>query len=145
MPASDSRGISVAALALLVAVVAVAVSIAYLAIVPPGGNTTPTVTIQTVEIRIPDGAAGNASLSFEPRVVTVVIGVNNTVQWRNFDSVAHTVTSTSVPTGAQAFGSASNLVEPGQEFTITFTVPGTYQYHCVIHPHMEGTIVVKEG
>ena len=143
--AARSRGISTAALVLLIVVVAIAVAAAYFAIVPPGGTAPTSVTIQTVQVKIPDGAAGDESLSFEPQVVTVVIGVNNTVQWKNFDSVAHTVTSTSVPSGAQPFGSASNLVEPGQAFTITFTVPGTYQYHCVIHPHMEGTIIVKEG
>jgi len=141
---SRSKGISTAALVLLVVVVAVAVAIAYYAIVPPGGGTPVSTTIQTVLIRIPEGASGNESISFQPQTVTVVIGVNNTIQWKNFDSVAHTVTSTSVPKGAQPFGSASNLVAPGQAFTITLTVPGVYEYHCVIHPHMEGTIIVRQ-
>lgn len=30
-----------------------------------------------------------------------------------------------------------------QSFQVTFTKPGTYQYECVIHPKMDGTIVVN--
>jgi plastocyanin len=30
-----------------------------------------------------------------------------------------------------------------QSFQVTFTKPGTYQYECVIHEHMDGTIVVS--
>jgi plastocyanin len=30
-----------------------------------------------------------------------------------------------------------------QTFKVTFTKPGTYQYECVIHPKMDGTIVVS--
>lgn len=34
---------------------------------------------------------------------------------------------------------------PGQpsSFTVTFPVAGTYQYHCIVHPEMEGTITVR--
>jgi len=32
----------------------------------------------------------------------------------------------------------------GSEITVTFTKPGTYHYHCAIHPKdMRGTIIVK--
>ena len=30
-----------------------------------------------------------------------------------------------------------------QIFKVTFTAPGTYHYECVIHEHMDGTIVVR--
>jgi len=30
-----------------------------------------------------------------------------------------------------------------QSFQVTFTKPGTYQFECVIHEHMDGTIVVS--
>ena len=72
--------------------------------------------------------------SFNPGTVTVVVGVNNTVSWTNMDSVTHTVTS---DTGA--FG---GTVPPGRTFTFTFTVAGTYGYHCSIHNYMKGTVVV---
>jgi plastocyanin len=30
-----------------------------------------------------------------------------------------------------------------QTYQVTFALPGTYHYECVIHPHMDGTIVVR--
>lgn len=87
---------------------------------------------------LPSGAPGYA-----PDNITLVIGVNNTVTWTNNDTVAHTVTSTSVPSGASAFNSGNMAV--GTTFTYTFTVPGTYQYTCAYHPWMTGTITVVQG
>jgi plastocyanin len=144
MGAPRSPAVSTVAVVILVLVVLVVVGIAYYIAAPLGAGGTTTQSTQIVQVRIPEGA-WNSSLSFTPATVTVVIGVNNTIQWKNFDTVAHTITSTSVPKGAQPFGSASNLVGPGQLFTITLDVPGTYQYACAIHPHMTGTIIVKEG
>jgi plastocyanin len=95
------------------------------------------------QIVLPSGAGSSQSLSFSPENVTLVIGVNNTVTWTNDDNAAHTVTSTSVPSGASGFN--SNNLNPGAEFTYTFTVPGTYTYHCSYHPWMKGTIIVKSG
>ena len=79
---------------------------------------------------------------YRPDTVTLVIGVNNTVTWTNSDSAAHTITSTSSPSGA-AFDSGN--MNPGATCTWTFTVPGTYQYKCRYHSQMTGTIVVKAG
>jgi plastocyanin len=28
------------------------------------------------------------------------------------------------------------------KYTLTFTKPGTYEYGCLLHPHMDGTITV---
>ena len=144
-----SAGLGAATWAIVIMALVIAAGVTYYALMPTDGTTTPTTTggpIQTVQIRIPEGVAADQSLTFQPGTVTVVIGVNNTIQWKNFDSVSHTVASTSVPAGAQHFGSASNLIGPGQLFTLTLTVPGTYEYHCTIHPsHMVGTIIVKEG
>jgi plastocyanin len=144
-----SSGLGTSAWAIIIMALVIAAGVTYYALSPTGGTGTGPTTggaVQTVQIRMPQGVAEDQSLNFQPSAVTVVVGVNNTIQWKNFDSVSHTVASTSVPSGAQAFGSTSNLVGPGQEFTITLTVPGTYHYHCTIHPsHMVGTIIVKEG
>ncbi len=108
--------------------------------VPPGlGSANPGAA--AVNVSIPSGTGANESLNFSPSSVTVVIGVNNTVTWTNNDVAAHTVTSLSVPAGAQSFNDGS--LAPGATFSMSFTVPGTYQYHCSIHPWMTGTIVVK--
>ena len=144
MQARRGRGVSTAAIVLLVVVVAAAFVIAIYALAPFGTSQT-TGAIQTVLIRIPNGAGANDSITFTPQTVTVVVDVNNTIQWKNFDTVSHTVTSTSVPKGATSFGSTSNLVGPGQLYTITLNVPGVYEYHCAIHSHMVGTIIVKSG
>ncbi len=96
------------------------------------------------QIIMPSGVGSDTSLSFSPENVTLVIGVNNTVTWTNDDSVAHTVTSRIVPSGATSFN--SNTLSPGAIFTYTFTVPGTYTYYCEFHPGwMQGTIVVKSS
>jgi len=94
-----------------------------------------------VDVSIPSGTGASSSSNFSPNLVTLVIGVNNTVVWTNNDNVIHTVTSNSVPAGAEAFNDGS--LNPGQTFIVTLTVPGTYQYHCSIHSWMRATIVVK--
>ena len=81
-----------------------------------------------------------SNLYFSPDNVTLVIGQNNTVVWKNPNGVAHTVTSTTVPSGATSF----NLqLSANGEATYTFTVPGVYYYHCTIHPWMGGEVIVK--
>ncbi len=81
------------------------------------------------------------NFAFNPATITLVVGINNTVTWTNLDSTTHTVTSTSVPSGAQSFSSGN--LNAGGTFTNAFTVPGTYSYHCSIHTYMIGTIIVK--
>jgi plastocyanin len=94
---------------------------------------------------IPSGAGASASAGpgYSPNTITVIIGVNNTVTWTNADTASHTVYSTSVPTSATAFNSP--LIAPGGTYTQTFSVAGTYQYHCSIHSWMTGTVIVKSG
>jgi plastocyanin len=74
------------------------------------------------------------NFAFGPQVVTVKAGV--TVIWANHDTEAHTVTSN---TGA--FG--SKVLQPGASYSFTFAKPGTYPYHCTIHPFMTGTVMVS--
>jgi plastocyanin len=62
------------------------------------------------------------------------------VTWKNNDPVPHTVTSTSVPSGANSFDSGN--MNGNATYTVTFTVDGTYQYKCTYHPWMHGTINV---
>ena len=72
---------------------------------------------------------------YSPQVVTVVIGVNNTVTWVNNDDVPHTVTASD-----GSFNSGN--MNAGQSWTHTFTTPGTYNYYCTYHPWMKGTVIV---
>lgn len=74
--------------------------------------------------------------SFQPSTVTVLVGT--TVMWTNHGSVEHTVTSTDA-----TFGSGNIAV--GSEFKHIFSSPGTYSYHCSIHPSMIGEVIVTQA
>ncbi len=74
------------------------------------------------------------NFAFGPQVVTVKAGA--TVHWTNNDTEAHTVTS---DTGAFS----SPVLQPGAGYSFTFTKPGTYSYHCTIHPFMTAKVMVS--
>jgi plastocyanin len=97
----------------------------------------------TAQIVLPVDVGNNVSLNFQPSKIVVVIGVNNTVVWVDLDYVQHTVKSVTVPGGAKSWG--SGILNQGQTFTVTLTVPGNYRYFCSIHPDwMVGTIQVVQ-
>ena len=82
-----------------------------------------------------------ATATFNPSVVRVEIGVNDTVVWSNNDVAIHTVTSTNqTSSGALLFNSGD--MGPGAEFSYTFTKPGTYDYICIYHSEMVGEVIV---
>jgi plastocyanin len=83
-----------------------------------------------------DIAEINGPNSFFPSPVTV--GFQQIVVWRNADSVTHDVVfdDRSVDTGRLAPGTLS------QPITVS---PGTWAYHCSIHPTMVGTITVQSS
>lgn len=92
--------------------------------------------IAPVMVSIVSGAhLQSQSQHFVPQTIIVEIGVNNTITWVNQDVAPHTVTS-----DTNSFNSGT--IEPGANFTMTFTSPGTYHYHCNIHPFMTGTLIV---
>jgi plastocyanin len=77
------------------------------------------------------------NFAFDPSSLTVKTGTE--VTWTNLDSVQHTVVS---DTGSLAAFSSDPL-PTGASYRFTFTKPGTYTYHCSIHPSMKGTVIVK--
>ena len=79
------------------------------------------------EVAIVDGA-------FEPATLTVFVG--EPVTWTNKGAETHTVT---LDDGSLDSGP----IAPGEAFGHVFEAPGTYPYHCSIHPAMVATIVVK--
>lgn len=82
------------------------------------------------------GAVVIQSFAFNPQTITVKAGT--TITWTDMDSTAHTVTSSSGPT---SFDSGA-LTASGGTFKFTFSKPGTYAYHCKIHPFMTATVIV---
>src|SRR5215217_7483825 len=76
------------------------------------------------------------NFAFDPSNTSVSPGT--TVTWVNNDQTAHTMTATN-PAGL--FGSGT--LQPGQSYSFKFDKPGTYTYHCEIHPDMTGTVTVS--
>ena len=94
-----------------------------------------------VLVVIPSGAATNLSLDFEPATVTVVLGVNNTIMWKNEDSADHSVHITTTPFPGAIQSSPS--ITPGMTYSIKLNNTGTYEYQDDFYPQwMEGTIIV---
>jgi plastocyanin len=75
--------------------------------------------------------------SFTPPALTVKAGT--IVTWVNNGPSAHTTTSDGAvwdsgtlnpPTGGSGYGGGTG----GGTFQVTFNTPGTYSYHCKLHP-----------
>jgi plastocyanin len=93
----------------------------------------PASTAATTTAATATNAATIKGFAFQPDVLKVEVGAK--VTWTNDDTVAHTVT-------ADTNSFASGNLQPGGSFSFKFTRPGTYAYHCSIHPSMHGSIVV---
>lgn len=108
----------------------------------PSSNANITITVQ--------------DFSYSPAAITIKAGT--TVLWVNYGPSAHTVTSDSgvwdsgvlaapgSTMGGTAYGTASGTIAGGS-FQRMFSQPGTYGYHCTIHPPslypgFKGTVVV---
>jgi plastocyanin len=78
-------------------------------------------------------AAAIQNFAFSPNPITIALG--STVTWTNLDGVAHTVTADDGSWGSSTLGQ-------GGTYSHVFTSPGSYTYHCAIHPYMTGTVVV---
>ncbi len=76
-----------------------------------------------------------------PVNVTVTIGVNNSIEWVNDDTVGHTVTALVAPAGALKFN--SGLISEGKSFSVTLNVQGVYKYTCAWHNWLAGKITVN--
>jgi len=96
---------------------------------PPGGKV-------RLEARQGNGdEVGLYDNRFDPP--TLIVSAGTTVRWTNQGHHKHTVTSDSGDWGSKG-------LEPEGIYLYTFPQPGTYTYHCEMHPaEMRGTIVVK--
>lgn len=75
--------------------------------------------------------------AWSPSSITITAG--EVVEFRNSSSTTHNVqfdqNVAGHPDNVGNFASATR--------SVTFTTPGTYAYHCGIHPVMQGTVVVQ--
>ena len=74
----------------------------------------------------------------------VTIDVGGVVTWSNDDSAAHTVTAGSAADGPSGHFDSS-LFMAGTTFEHKFEEVGTFPYFCMVHPWMEGIVVVQEA
>jgi plastocyanin len=65
----------------------------------------------------------------------LAVQAGQAITWTNGDSAKHTVTFDD--------GSCSTPVDAGGTVTVQYAVPGTYAFHCSIHPTMKGSLEVK--
>ena len=89
----------------------------------------------------PASSISIGSTSFVPSKIQVSIG--SKVSWTNNDSTLHTVTQGNPVTGATQAIFNSDILYPDQSWDYTFNSIGTFDYHCTIHPFMEGTVIVN--
>lgn len=89
--------------------------------------------------------AGAKPYYFEPSNLTIQPG--DTVNFVNAQEDMHDVMFINVPKGVDEMIMSPMHEKEGDKFSYTFTVPGTYQYHC--HPHealgMKGTLIVGQA
>lgn len=74
------------------------------------------------------------NFSFAPATLTVKAGTK--VTWINRDDVPHTVDEND-----KRF--KSGPMDTDDQFSYTFSSPGTFSYFCALHPKMVGQIIVK--
>lgn len=74
------------------------------------------------------------AMKYQPDQLEVKAG--DTVEWKNEDIVAHTVT-------ARDHSFDSGKIAPGKSWSTVVKSAGTIDYGCVPHPNMKGKLVVK--
>lgn len=91
----------------------------------------------TVDIAIGSGGMGceEDNTCFLP--YEVVVNAGDTVLWDNIDDVLHTVNSRD----EGLFD--SDLISAGGTYEVVFEEPGTFDYICIVHPWMLGTVTVE--
>jgi plastocyanin len=113
-----------------------------------GGSSSPTGT------KPPAGATTVTIQDFHYSPANVTISAGHTVFWMNNGPSAHTTTSDTgvwdsgtlgAPTGGGPYGGGT----AGGTFEMTFNTPGTYPFHCKLHPPslypaFVGTITVTQ-
>jgi len=102
-----------------------------------------------VKVPIPEGASiASSGRTYDPQIIKVIIGYNNTVRWVNEDSTYHFIEADDntdldfyrKTTYANPDANRRNLMSTGESFVYTFTEAGEIGYHGM--PHLRGTVIV---
>ena len=95
-----------------------------------------------VETAMGSGAPGceTSNACYLPEDITINAG--DTVKWDNVDTAAHTVTGGS-PADGPSGAFDSSLLMAGMPYSFTFDDAGYYDYFCMVHPWMVGSVTVN--
>ena len=105
---------------------------------------------ESYDVNIPTGAASPDAPYFwqseKDGSTTGIIEIKtgDSIVWKNADTATHTVTSGTASEGPDDIFD-SGLFAPGKSFTQVFSDVGDYSYYCLVHPWMEGTVIVASG
>jgi len=113
----------------------------FVAIVPSAFADHGTATVTNAPGSSVPGCEETADGCFIPSMVTIDVG--GEVTWENDDTAAHTVTS-GTPTGGPDGNFDSSLVMAGSSFSHTFEDAGSFDYFCMVHPWMQGMVMVTD-
>jgi plastocyanin len=116
-----------------------------------GGTTTPTTAANPPASEAPAATTGGTSVCADSTGTTTVeatVGdfqwapvtakVGDVITWTNSDSAPHKV---GLDDGSCTM---SGNIPGGGKASLTFSVAGTYPFHCTIHPNMKGTITITQ-
>jgi plastocyanin len=99
----------------------------------PSARPAPGVESANTPAPVGPNAVSIDGFAFVPAILTVKAGT--AVTWTNKDEEPHTVVADGGAFRSEALGS-------GGTFTFTFSMAGTIDYVCSIHPFMHGSVVV---
>jgi len=93
------------------------------------------------------GCEATADGCFIPSTVTIEVG--ETVTWDNTDgSAAHTATAGTAADGPSGVWDSSLIMAPMGDtvnsFSYTTDTVGSFDYFCMVHPWMAGTLIVED-
>jgi plastocyanin len=98
----------------------------------------------TVHVEIPIGTSvpgcEETNECWSPADISINVG--DTVHWMNVDTAAHTVTGGS-PSDGPSGKFDSSLIMADAVYAFTFDKAGSYDYFCMVHPWMVGSISVN--
>ena len=92
-----------------------------------------------------ENAPGSSTPGCEPNCFipsTATVEVGAIVTWDNTDTAAHTATAGSAADGPSGVFDSS-LIMSGGSYSYTADTAGTFDYFCMVHPWMEGTLIVE--
>ena len=97
------------------------------------------------DVAIVQGAPLAGPNAFSPPNEVISLASQNEVTWYNADFMSYGGAAGTVHHLKADDGTTfdSGTLAPGGVFHATFSAPGTYAYHCEIHPGMTGTVTVN--